>query len=214
MSAWLTPLTDLQDAGPALALLPAAYLAGSIPFGLILALMLGKTDVRDKGSGNIGATNVARVVGKKLGIVTLFLDAFKGAAPVLVALYVIPMPAHLAGSRTTLAALLGLLAFLGHCFPIWLRFRGGKGVATGAGVMLAYLPPVAGIGLLAFALTFLFAKKVSLGSLVGAAAVVVALPFFSPVDVALVVIFTMFFLLVLRHTSNIKRLLKKEELKV
>ena len=125
-------------------------------------------------------------------MVTLFLDAIKGAVPVLVALYALPRPETLEGSRTTLAALCGLLAFLGHCFPVWLKFKGGKGVATGAGVMLAYLPVVAGIGLLAFAIMFAIARKVSLGSLVGAAAVVISLPFFADVDVALCLVFLMF----------------------
>src|SRR4051812_20937762 len=102
----------------------AAYLCGSIPFGLLLALAVGKKDVRKQGSGNIGATNVARVVGKKLGVLTLFLDAAKGAAPVVI---VSALLAHESTTTRSLAeGVVGLCALIGHCFPVWLKLRGGK----------------------------------------------------------------------------------------
>lgn len=192
-------------------LLGGAYLLGSIPFGYVIARLFAKEDVRKKGSGNIGATNVARVVGRKLGVLTLVLDALKGAAPVL-------LVAELAGDRTAASSLLeasvGLCAFLGHCFPVWLGFRGGKGVATGAGVLFAHLPFVSLIGLGVFALVFAFARVVSLSSLVAGLGVLVAVLVLRPFDAALVPLGVMFLVMVLKHTSNIRRLLAREELKV
>src|SRR5262250_384192 len=110
-----------------------AYLLGSIPFGLILAKLFGGTDVRKSGSGNIGATNVARVVGPAAGVLTLLLDAAKGWLSIWLA-------TRAAQNNASIIVLAGLLAMLGHCFPIWLRLRGGKGVATAAGVFLALSP--------------------------------------------------------------------------
>lgn len=193
-----------------LGLLGMAYLAGSIPFGLLLARAFGKTDVRTQGSGNIGATNVARVVGKKLGALTLLLDALKGALPVL-AVSLIALPE---GQHDVTAALVGLMAFVGHCFPVWLKFKGGKGVATGAGFLVAFAPVAAAIGIAAFGLTYAISRLVSLGSLVAALAVLVALPLLRPVDAALLPLGLMFLILIVRHRSNIARIAKKQELKV
>lgn len=191
--------------------LVVSYLLGSIPFGLLIALGLGKTDVRTKGSGNIGATNVARVVGKKLGAFTLLLDGLKGAAPVLLVGQVLDMPAE---SAALLASMSGLMALVGHCFPVWLRFRGGKGVATGAGFFVAHLPLEAGIGLAAFALVYAVSRTVSLASLLAGLVAIITLAVRGPHDISLVPVAVMFVIMVLRHTSNIKRLLRKEELKV
>jgi glycerol-3-phosphate acyltransferase PlsY len=209
--SFFAPLTDAVAAPDAWIMLVVGYFAGSIPFGLILALLVGKTDVRAAGSGNIGATNVARVVGRKLGILTLFLDALKGAVPVLLVLQVFALPEE---HRYLVAACTGLCAFLGHCFPVWLKLRGGKGVATGAGVLFALTPIVAGVGLACFAVTFAVARRVSIGSLVGAGGVLVAMPLLGPRDFSLYVVLTMLVVLVLRHKSNIQRILRKEELKV
>jgi len=134
-------------------LLALAYLAGSIPFGLFIARTLTGKDVRSVGSGNIGATNVARAAGKGAAAATLILDALKGLAPVLLARLVQdPRPFR---SAAGLAAACGVLAVVGHCFPVWLRFRGGKGVATGLGVGLA-LAPVAAFHVLGDSTSFLF----------------------------------------------------------
>lgn len=211
---------------PAVILLVAAgYFSGSIPFGLLLAKRVARTDVRTQGSGNIGATNVARVVGKKLGAVTLLLDALKAALPVLgvpwlyavLATPVADLPATAAGEPDPVRlvqAAVGLAAFLGHCFPLWLRFRGGKGVASGVGFLLAFAPAAAGFGILVFALEYALFRLVSLGSLLGAAAVMGAMLWLYPLDVTLVPIALMFVLLILRHTSNIRRMWSKAELKV
>ena len=114
------------------ALLILSYLLGSIPFGLVLTKAAGLGDIRSIGSGNIGATNVLRTGNKKLAAATLFLDGFKGALAVLIARHFIPQYWPLAA----------LAVFLGHLFPVWLHFKGGKGVATGLGVLLAACFPV------------------------------------------------------------------------
>jgi glycerol-3-phosphate acyltransferase PlsY len=129
------------DSGHVLTALPAraigfafGYLAGAIPFGLIITRLAGTRDIREIGSGNIGATNVLRTGRKDLAAATLVCDALKGTAAVLVA-------SHLAGSDAAIAAACG--AFLGHLFPVWLRFKGGKGVATFIGLLIAFAWPVA-----------------------------------------------------------------------
>src|SRR5665213_967103 len=110
-----------------------AYLLGSIPFGLVITRLAGYGDIRNIGSGNIGATNVLRTGNKKLAALTLLLDAGKGAAAVLIA-------AHFGNAMASVAA---MLVIVGHLFPVWLRFKGGKGVATAGGVLLAYVWPAA-----------------------------------------------------------------------
>src|SRR5436309_4229432 len=141
----------------------AGYTLGAIPFGLILAKLFGGTDVRKGGSGNIGATNVARVVGPLAGILTLILDVAKGSAAVLLA-------ARLSQDSATWMMIAALAALAGHCFPIWLKFKGGKGVATAAGVFLV-LSPLACLGaVILFLLVVIFWRYVSLGSVSAAAA--------------------------------------------
>jgi len=126
---------------PALfAIAAVSYLLGSVPFGYILVRLFQGIDVRSIGSGNIGATNVARTGGKKLAIITLLLDALKGWLPVFLVLHLHGIPAASAPQLHTLAALAALAAVIGHMFPVWLGFKGGKGVATGLGVFLALAP--------------------------------------------------------------------------
>lgn len=141
---------------------PMGYLFGSIPFGLLLAKLFGGGDVRQHGSGNIGATNVSRVAGPMAGILTLLLDTGKGAAAVFLA-------SRVSGQSATAIILAGVAALAGHCFPVWLGFKGGKGVATGLGVFLALCPLAAVGAFIVFALAFLFWRYVSLASLAGAA---------------------------------------------
>jgi glycerol-3-phosphate acyltransferase PlsY len=191
----------------------AAYLAGAIPFGYLLARFVARVDVRAHGSGNIGATNVTRVVGKKLGAVTLVLDALKGFIPVMVARS-LPLPASLEDERLFFEATVAFLALVGHCFPVWLMFRGGKGVATGLGVVLAHRPVAAAVGLAAFAAVFAVTKKVSVGSLAAALVVVMTLLAVGPVDHALIPVGLCIVLIVGKHHSNIRRILNKSELSV
>lgn len=137
------------------------FLAGSIPFGLILVKLAGKGDVRQQGSGNIGATNVMRAGGKGLGIATLLLDAAKGFIPVLLA-------AKLGGLGYVALAWVVLAAVVGHMYTPWLRFEGGKGVATALGACLAYHPLLVLPSLGAFLLLVAVFRYVSLGSIVAA----------------------------------------------
>ena len=180
--------------------LAAGYLLGSIPFGLILTKLAGHGDLRDIGSGNIGATNVLRTGNKALAVLTLLLDLFKGAAAVLI------------GSRLgqDAAILGGLGAFLGHLFPAWLGFRGGKGVATYIGVLLGLYWPGAIAFCAIWLLVALITRYSSLSALVASAAVPCLLFFIGGTRIpVLFVIFTV--LLYWRHADNIGRLLRGEE---
>lgn len=181
----------------------AAYLVGSIPFGLLLATAAGKGDIRQIGSGNIGATNVLRTGAKGLAAATLLLDLGKGFAAVLVAWRWFPEAVPIAA----------LAAVVGHCFPVWLKFKGGKGVATNAGVSFGLGWPI-GVAYAAVWLGVLALSRIS--SLAGmtavvAAAVAAALFGYEPFVPVLAAIAL---LVVWLHRENIKRLLAGEEPKV
>jgi glycerol-3-phosphate acyltransferase PlsY len=180
--------------------LAVGYLLGSIPFGLILTRLAGHGDLRDIGSGNIGATNVLRTGNKALAALTLILDALKGTAAVLI------------GARfgQDAAILGGLGAFLGHLFPVWLGFRGGKGVATYIGVLLGLYWPAAIAFCAIWLLVALITRYSSLSALVASAAVPCLLWFMG--ETRLAVLFLIFTLLLYwRHAENIGRLLRGEE---
>jgi acyl phosphate:glycerol-3-phosphate acyltransferase len=180
-----------------------AYLIGSIPFGLILTRLGGAGDLRTIGSGNIGATNVLRTGRKGLAALTLILDVLKGGLPVWLA-------GHYFGPAMAVVA--GLGAVLGHCFPVWLRFRGGKGVATALGVMLVLTPLVALLAVLLFAAVTALSRYVSLGSMLGAVAACVLAYMFGHVQAAeLYVVLTL--LIVAKHAGNIRRLFAGTESK-
>jgi acyl phosphate:glycerol-3-phosphate acyltransferase len=188
-------------------LLLLGYLSGSIPFGLILVRLTRGVDVRERGSGNIGATNVARVAGKGLGVFVLVLDALKGALPVLLA-------QRVAGSPE-LAAGVGLAAFVGHVAPPWLGFRGGKGVATALGVLAVLAPRAALAGALTYAVVLAILRISSVGSLLaGTAAVAVA--WLVPGTPALAAALTtvLFGAMLWTHRGNIGRLLGRGEPRV
>ena len=194
-----------------------AYLAGSIPFGLILVKLAGKGDVRTQGSGNIGATNVLRTGGKALGILTLALDVAKGFAPVFLAKHFgFPDGANVALSWVALSATTG------HIFTPWLKFQGGKGVATALGAMLGYHPALALPSVAGFALCVGIFRYVSLGSVIAALLLIpAALGFFGawaclPLtgDLArygIVAWILLPMLVVRRHAANIQRLIKGTE---
>jgi glycerol-3-phosphate acyltransferase PlsY len=192
-----------------------AYLCGSIPFGYILVRLFLKTDVRQTGSGNIGATNVARTGAKGLAILTLFLDALKGFAAVSLSTIISVAIAGEPRDRITLIqSLAGLFAILGHLYPVWLKFKGGKGVATALGVFLAIAPMPVGIVLGLFALVVLIAHYISLGSILAAA----AFPFlvyliyrdhFPPAAYAMIAVSSL--LIIWKHRTNIQRLLAGTE---
>ena len=187
----------------------AAYLFGSIPTGYLLMRFFRKQDIRTLGSGNIGATNVLRSGARGLGAATFLLDTLKGCAAVWLGALV--APALLPGVPVrNVEALAALFAVLGHMFPVWLRFRGGKGVATGFGVFLVAAPLAALASITVFALVFAISRFVSLASIVGAAAFPIFAWFFVHGDkpaffIAVQAIVA--FLIVAKHHENIRRLL-------
>lgn len=192
----------------------AAYLVGSIPFGFILVRLFLKEDIREKGSGNIGATNVVRSGAKKLGILTFVLDACKGFIAVWLASRIAFAPGLAAVPLQNAEALAALCAILGHIYTVWLRFKGGKGVATALGVFLALAPLAAIAGLIVFILVFALTKYVSLASILAA----IAFPIFAMVlpHVAygpwlVAVIFIAPFIVIAKHRKNIARLLNGTE---
>ena len=198
-----------------------SYLLGSIPFGYLLVRVFRGVDVRATGSGNIGATNVARTGSKGLAIATLLLDALKGYGAVWIAAVLIvqskPSPTvPFAGELVDIAmTLAGLAAILGHMFPPWLLFRGGKGVATAAGAFTALAPRAMLLALVAFAIVVGLTRYVSLGSIVGAASFPVffyltAPPARTNILVALLIAISSL-LIILRHKDNIRRLLAGTE---
>lgn len=187
----------------------AAYFLGSIPFGLLLAKLFGGSDVRKAGSGNIGAANVARVVGPLAGILTLVLDTAKGAAAVWLA-------ARFTRESAAWMMLAALAALVGHCFPVWLKFKGGKGVATALGVFLALCPLAALAALLLFALVAACWRYVSLGSISAAAAMPLLMYFLWAPHHAPPLMITFgslaaAMLVVYQHRANIQRLMRGEE---
>jgi acyl phosphate:glycerol-3-phosphate acyltransferase len=180
-----------------------AYLIGSVPFGRILTRLAGAGDVREIGSGNIGATNVLRTGRKGLALATLALDVLKGALPVWLAYrYLGP----------DMAVVAGLGAVLGHCFPIWLKFRGGKGVATAAGVVVALTPLVAAIAVGVFMVIVLATRYVSLGSMLGAIAAAPSAYLMGHVQAAELYLL-LALIIVLKHAGNVRRLLQGSEAK-
>ena len=180
-----------------------AYFLGSIPMGVVLTRLFGNVDPRTQGSRNIGATNVYRTAGKKLGIFTLLGDILKGVIPVALA-------------RATLDShfwigAVALVAFLGHLFPIFLKFKGGKGVATGLGVFTALSPLSTILAAVVFVLVVFKWRYISLGSLTAAAAFVIFLALLDPqkiyIPFALIVAALVFY----RHRENIERLMAGKE---
>ena len=181
-----------------------AYLVGSIPFGLLLARAMGLGNLREIGSGNIGATNVLRTGSKKAAALTLLLDAVKGAVPVLLA-------RHLLGEDAAQVA--GLAAFLGHLFPVWIGFRGGKGVATFLGVVLALAWPVGVVACVTWLVVAYATRYSSLSALVAAALSPVwawVLGYQQTVGLILLLVVLIF----LRHHENISRLIAGTESRI
>jgi glycerol-3-phosphate acyltransferase PlsY len=189
----------------AITLVLAAFLLGSIPFGVVLARARG-IDLKKVGSGNIGATNAARALGKKAGVVVLLLDTLKAYLPTAAALRL--------GLGPEVAAAAGFAAFAGHIWSPWLKGKGGKGVACGLGAFLALAPACAGIAAAVCVLVVLLTRTGSLGSLFGAAALLPSLYFLRQPQPYLVLGGVMFVLILWRHRENIGRLLHRREHKL
>jgi glycerol-3-phosphate acyltransferase PlsY len=185
------------------------FLCGSIPFGQVFARLRG-VDLRAVGSGNIGATNAARALGKGLGVATLVCDAAKGAVPILIAGRILSGRPEL----DWMLAAVGLGAVLGHMFCPWLKFRGGKGVATGLGVFaaLAWLPAV--IAAVAWIVVYAIWRVSSVGSLIATALLPIAIFFLGGVRPVFFLAIVLFPVIVWKHRANIGRLIRREESKV
>jgi glycerol-3-phosphate acyltransferase PlsY len=180
-----------------------AFLCGSVPFGLLLVKLAGKGDVRAHGSGNIGATNVSRVGGKGLGILTLLLDIAKGFLPVFLGKQL--------GLGESALSLLALCAVLGHVFTPWLKFKGGKGVATALGVALAFRAAMVLPALGVFIVLLLIFRYVSLGSVLAAVALPLILAWSGATPAVLLLWGGLALLVILKHHENIRRLLRGAE---
>jgi glycerol-3-phosphate acyltransferase PlsY len=205
-------METLQSAGSALAALAVlgGYLMGSLSFAVVVSRLMGLEDPRTYGSGNPGATNVLRSGNKKAAVLTLLLDALKGVIPVVLVGHLAPQM----GWDDGVVALVGLAAFLGHLWPVFFRFQGGKGVATAAGVLLAFNPILGGATLASWLLVAFFFRYSSLAALVAAAFA----PFYHALiwgpSQATVAIAAMSVLLIWRHEGNIRKLLAGTESKI
>lgn len=182
-----------------------AYLFGAIPFGLLVAKSRG-INIRENGSGNIGATNVFRVVGKGWGVFTFVLDALKGFIPA----FVFPM---LGNTGYDWGVLFGLVAILGHSFPVYLKFKGGKGVATSAGMLLGVAPTAVAVGFICWITAVIISRYVSLASILAALAVGITV-WVDPREESLIIksaLSVLALLVIWLHRANIKRLMNGTE---
>lgn len=210
-----------MDTSIKIALLIISYLIGSIPFGFLIGKIKG-IDIREHGSKNIGSTNIGRVLGRKYAILTFILDTIKGA--IIVALFryqILPQEYIL-----VTPLFYGFTAVLGHTFPIYLKFKGGKAVATSGGVILAYSPTIFLVSVTIFLIVTHFTKFVSLGSIIAASSVFIfsLIAYILKNDIIFkllkydiwfpIMCLIMFLIIVLRHKTNIRRLIKKIESKV
>ena len=181
-----------------------AYLIGSIPFGIIISKIMGLGNLRDIGSGNIGATNVLRTGNKLAAILTLVFDLLKGAISVVITYYIF---------NDTTAQIAALSSFLGHCFPIWLKFKGGKGVATFIGISLALYWPAGILICLTWVLTAFLSRVSSLSALISSLSSILWV-WILGVPSAVFVMTVLTILIWFRHIENIKRIIKNTEPKI
>lgn len=188
-----------------IALIIIAAILGSVPFGLLISLGKG-VDPRTAGSGNIGATNVLRVVGKREGFLTLILDILKGFLPTYVA--------HLAFKSESFSLTVGLFAILGHCFSPFLRLKGGKGVATSLGVITVVNPLLTAIAVTTFIVVFLIKRIVSLSSITASCVTLIASIFMLSEKTSKFIVLLIVVTVVIKHKDNIERLIKGEEKKL
>lgn len=186
----------------------AAFLLGSFPTAYIVAKKIKGIDIRQHGSGNVGATNAFRVLGKKWGIFVFAVDFFKGALPVILAKLCLSIDATLLGG---VALLIGVCAILGHIFSPFLGFRGGKGVATGAGVLLTSFPALFFISALVWYTTFKLFRMVSLSSLIALLSMFILSLFVTSDHLAQGLFLALLILISWSHRSNIQRILRGEE---
>jgi glycerol-3-phosphate acyltransferase PlsY len=187
-------------------LVVTAYLLGSIPWGILITRLFGRVDIREAGSGNIGAANVTRVAGPVAGILTLLLDTAKG-------FFAVWLAGRYSGESATWMMIAGLAVLVGHCFPVWLNFKGGKGVAAALGVFLALCAPAALLSLAIFILVTMYWKYVSLGSISAAAAMPLLIyllwaPHHAPPTMIIFGTMAAALLIIYKHDANIQRLVE------
>ena len=180
-------------------LIISAYLIGAIPTGVILTRLAGGEDIRSAGSGNIGATNVYRVAGRKLGVITLVGDCLKGVIPLLIAQQGFSLP-------PSGIALVALAAFIGHCYPVYLGFKGGKGVATALGIFLVLSPLSVLCLLVVFVLILWKWRYISLASISAAATVPLLVLWFESSFALFVATLVIAAIIIWKHRANIERL--------
>jgi glycerol-3-phosphate acyltransferase PlsY len=190
------------------AILVGAYLLGSIPFSFLVARARG-VDVRQVGSGNVGATNVMRSVGPAAGLLAFLLDSGKGALAAWLAQEL--AGAHVPESANVLPAAAAAIAVIGHVYPVWLGFRGGKGVATGAGAFLPIAPLAAGLAIVTFAVVLAATRYVSAASVAGAVMLAVLAFLTQPNPAVALAALVCTALIVVRHRGNLERLRRGEE---
>lgn len=191
-------------------LLLAAYILGSIPFGLIVGKLAKGVDIREHGSGNIGATNVLRILGPRWASVVFILDILKGFVPTFIA-------GNLGLTSDWFVVLAGAIAAFGHTFSVFIRFKGGKGVATSLGVIIGLNPIIAGLGLLIFLIVTFIWRYVSLGSCIGTLSVFLMMLFWKSMDTPLsykVVVGILIIAIIAKHIPNLKRIINGTEAKI
>lgn len=184
--------------------LAGSYMLGAIPTSVVIARLRGNIDLSKEGSGNLGATNVARVIGKKFGIITLILDALKGFIPVFFALNFM----HFGGIILALAV---ILPVVGHCYSVYIGFKGGKGVATALGVFLAVSPEAVLFSFLIFAIILFISRYVSLSSIISAFFMPFIIFFTTRNLYLFIASFLVSALIIFKHSGNIKRLMEGNE---
>lgn len=186
------------------------YFFAAIPFGLLISKFFAKTDIRQHGSGNIGATNVARIVGKKLGLLTLILDGFKGALMVIAARFIFQSASFL----HLYLVIIAMVAVLAHIFPIYLSFKGGKGVATSLAVLIALDFPIGFLAICFWIMTYAAFRISSISSLVAVfSSAIASLAFETPVS-QIIFCWLLFCLILYRHKENLLRISRGEEKKL
>lgn len=186
------------------------YLYGSIPFALVIGKLFYNTDVRKSGSGNLGGTNAGRVLGKKAGVAVIILDALKAFFIVLLTNYL----SQLLGFNNDVKYIAGVACIIGHCWPIFAQFKGGKAVSTSIGYFLCVAPIWAVLSLVVFFIILKISKYVSLSSIIASLSVLLILPTLNITITGKICLALSIFILVFRHKENIKRIFNKTESKI
>ena len=186
------------------------YLYGSIPFALVIGKLFYNTDVRKSGSGNLGGTNAGRVLGKKAGVAVIILDAFKAFFIVLLTNYL----SQLLGFNNDVKYIAGVACIIGHCWPVFAQFKGGKAVSTSIGYFLCVAPIWAVLSLVVFFIVLKISKYVSLSSIIASLSVLLILPTLNVTLTGNICLALSIFILVFRHKENIKRIFNKTESKI